>query len=518
MTICMILSAVLISLGGIASMTRQAQMLQQNSYFPSRYLKWLKGERTPKIYVSALSLVLTALLILFKSDIMCLIFSAISFIVRLYYAILTQKQSIKKLVFTARVKRQYATAVIMFAVISTFGCIYNIRLLLILGTVLSYIPALTVLLVRFLNTPAESAVTQWYVNDAKKKLREHSGLTVIGVTGSYGKTSTKYVLEAFLSQKYNVLITPQSFNTPMGIVRTVRGSLRPETQIFIAEMGAKKTGDIKEICDIANPNFGVITSVGPQHLDTFHSMENVTKTKFELADYVLKSGGTVFLNTDNELIAERARLMPSVSYGTNGDVSYKNVKYSEKGMSFDVAYNGGEIHIVTKLLGLHNVINITAATAVALKLRVAPCDIAYAAAKLRPVEHRLQLKSFIGGSLMLDDAYNANPVGSLEACRVLSQFEGKKKIIITPGLVELGEKEYDCNFELGRAAAKAADILVFVGKNRAIPLIDGAQKEKFSGEMHTAESFKDAVSIISVSLKPDTVVLVENDLPDNYLK
>ncbi len=518
MSACMILSAVLISLGGLCSLTRQAQMLQQNSYFPSRYLNWLKGERSPKVFVSAFSLILTVLLILLKSDILCLIFSALSFLIRLYYAYLGQKKSIKKLVFTARVKRQYVAAVLLFALLTVLGAVLKLRALFLAATVLSYIPALTILLVRFFNSPAENAVSRWYVNDAKRMLREHSNLTVIGVTGSYGKTSTKYVLETFLSQKYNILITPQSFNTPMGIVRTVRGSLRPETQVFIAEMGAKKIGDIKEICDIANPQMGVITSVGPQHLDTFHSIENVVKTKFELADHVLRSGGTVFLNTDNELIAEKARLMSSVSYGKSGDVSYKNVRYSENGMSFDIAYKNGEIHIVTKLLGLHNVMNITAAAAVALKLFVAPRDIAFAATKLRPVEHRLQMKSFIGGSIMLDDAYNANPVGSLEACRVLSQFEGKKKIVITPGLVELGEKEYECNFELGRAAAKAADILVFVGKVRSKPLKEGAEKEGFSGEMHIVGSFKEALSAVSGALNRDTVVLVENDLPDNYLK
>lgn len=120
-----------------------------------------------------------------------------------------------------------------------------------------------------INHPMEAGINQHYINDAVRKLKSVPELTVIGVTGSYGKTSVKFYLQTLLQEKYNVLVTPESFNTPMGVVRTIRGSLKPTTEIFVCEMGARHVGDIKEICDMVHPDHGVITSIGPQHLETF---------------------------------------------------------------------------------------------------------------------------------------------------------------------------------------------------------------------------------------------------------
>ena len=129
-------------------------------------------------------------------------------------------------------------------------------------------------------------------------LQSCSNITVIGITGSYGKTSVKFYLNKLLSAKYNVLMTPESFNTPLGVVKTIRTSLKATHEIFICEMGAKNINDIKEICDIVHPKHGVITSIGPQHLESFKTVENVVKTKFELADAIDKNG-MVFLNYEN---------------------------------------------------------------------------------------------------------------------------------------------------------------------------------------------------------------------------
>lgn len=155
-----------------------------------------------------------------------------------------------------------------------------------------------------INHPMEAGINQHYINDAVKA-EKRPGLTVISVTGSYSKTSVKFYLQTLLQEKYNVLVTPESFNTPMGVVRTIRGSLKPTTEIFVCEMGARHVGDIKEICDMVHPNHGVITSIGPQHLETFFNMENIQKTKFELAD-ALPEGGMLFLNGDNDYIQQQA--------------------------------------------------------------------------------------------------------------------------------------------------------------------------------------------------------------------
>jgi len=507
----------IVAIGGVFSFTRQAQMLQQNSYFISRYFRWLKGEFTFRAVASIVFFAITVTLFLLDWEIPLLILSSIVTVFKIYYARLRQKASIKPLVYTARVKRQYFTASLLLLIFSLMGALlftYSYFFTL----VLSFFPCLTVIVVKVINQPIEFAITNWYINDAKKKLKAHKNVKVIGITGSYGKTSTKYVLAEFLQQKFNVVFTPQSFNTPLGVVITIRNSLKGETGILIAEMGAKNVGDIKEICDIVNPDIGIITSVGPQHLDTFGSIENVTNTKFELADSVLSKGGEVFLNTDNEIIRKRAETIDCITYGENGEFKAQNITYSPLGAQFDIVHPEGSIHIKTKLLGLHNVLNITAAAAVAIKLGVKEKDIAFAAARLKPVSHRLEMKAFIGGSTLLDDAYNANPVGSIAAVEVLSQFEGMKKVIVTPGLVELGDKEYECNYNLGVAAAKVCDTMIFVGPERAIPMEKAAKDTGFKGELHIVKSFKEAMGILSKIAKKDTVILFENDLPDNYSK
>ena len=504
-------------LGGLFSLTRQAQMLQQNSYYPSRYIKWLKGEKCGLTVFSLLVCLLLVLFLFLKWGIALLILSVISTAFKISRARRLQKKSIKKLVYTARVKRQYATLTVLLIGMFLLG-VFVSAYFFIPGLALSFMPAVSILLVRTLNAPLERMVSNYFISDAKRLLKSHQNLKVIGITGSYGKTSTKYILVEILSEKFNCLFTPQSFNTPLGVVRTVRENLRADTNVFITEMGAKNVGDIKEICDIASPDVAVITSVGPQHLDTFKSIENVTKTKFELADSVLKKGGKIFLNTDNEYIKAKSKGYPHTSYGVTGDVSYKNVNYTKSGVEFDVENGEVTVHIVTKLLGIHNVENITAAVAVALSLGVSPRDIEFAARKLKPISHRLEMKKFIGGALLLDDAYNANPVGSIEAVNVLGSFEGYKKIIVTPGLVELGEKEYECNYNLGRAASKEADVIILVGKMRAVPLKAACDDAGYEKELHIVDAFSDALEILKQKADDKTVILIENDLPDNYSK
>ena len=398
------------------------------------------------------------------------------------------------------------------------GILVN-SLIYTLSCIFSFIPSVLVALSIIVTKPIEKSINRYYTNDAKKILKSIDGLKVIGITGSYGKTSTKYILGRMLSEKFNTVITPQSFNTPLGVVRTIREKIKPQTEIFVAEMGAKNVGDIKEICDIVKPTLGIITSVGPQHLDTFKSIENVVSTKFELANECSKNDGTVFLNTDNELIAKNDFGGKSITFGTKDSNDYKaeNIKYGRNGLSFTLTHFDKSFKIASKLLGIHNALNIAAAAAVCCELGMNEKDITFAALKLVPVEHRLEMKNYISGSLLIDDAYNANPSGSLEAVRVLGSFEGMKKIIVTPGLVELGEKEYECNKNLGIEAAKHCDIIILVGKKRSVPIADGVKEQGFNeSNLYIAESFKDAVGIFSPMCDKNTVILFENDLPDNY--
>ncbi len=515
-------SLCLAGVSGLFSLTRQLQMLQQNSYFPKRYMGWLK-DNLP--LGDILLFLVYSLLFAFKFFISLVIFNAAVLALRIPRHLNLQKKSIKKLVFTPRIKRLFGTAILLQALLIGLYAIFPLKatgvVAMDLSLFLSYVTPLLTFIIWGITFPVEKCISAWYVNDAKKKLKAFGNLKVIGITGSYGKTTTKFILTRILSEKFNVVCTPQSFNTPMGVVRTVRESLKSQTQIFVCEMGAKNVGDIEEICKIANPDYGIITSVGPQHLETFKSVDNVFKTKFELADRVRAKGGTVFVNADSEDIRSRISLSDFSTYGTyeNAHCKVSNILSGREGSTFDLSFKDGTVvSLTTKLLGRHSIVNIAGAAAIAYSLGVSPADIKFAVAALKPTEHRLELKNSINRSLLIDDAYNANPEGSLEAVNVLASFKDMKKVIITPGLIELGEREEQCNFDLGVACGKHCDVIILVGKNRSKPIYNGVCSTEFDREsLYTAASFKEAMEIYSKFADSNTCVLLENDLPDNYL-
>ncbi len=518
-----ILTAVCIiaAIAPLFSSYRQLQMLQQNSYYPSRYLKWLYDSFFNRLL--ALTLVFCALSVVFKFSMIAELLVAIGYLLsQIYFAFIAAKKSIKKLVFTARIRRMLITEVVLcialcVLAVSFVGVKQGIFFsLLILFSVFS---PLLILLAWAINYPIEMLISKYYIKDAEKIIKSHPDLKVIGVTGSFGKTSTKFILSRILSEKYNVLATPKSYNTTMGVVRTVREQLRPQTQVFVCEMGAKNIGDIKEICDIVHPSIGVITAVGAQHLETFRNVGNVFKAKFELYDECARNSGKVYVNAESAELSSRLGSRVAIGYGIkNGSVYAKDVKFGREGASFTVCLDDAEIPLKTKLLGKHSVINITGAAAVAYDLGVSPEQIRFAVAHLEPTEHRLEMKPSVAGSIMIDDAYNANPEGCIEAVNVLSHFKGMKKVIITPGLVELGEKEYDFNFKLGLAATKVCDEIILVGKKRSEPMDKAVRSTDFdTAHLHIVSSFAEAMQVLSSFADSNTVFLVENDLPDNYL-
>ena len=473
-------------------------------------------------------LIITAALAFVKATRYLPIIAIIELVLRIFSYKSNAKKSIKKLVYTARIKRLITTDIVIFIVLillSVFipyeilGGIFTTILLIMV-----HFSEITVLLVNFLNKPIESTINNHYINDAKRILAQHKNLVTIGVTGSYGKTSVKFILNRILNESYNTTATPESFNTPMGIVRTVREHMKPQTDIFIAEMGAKNQDDIKELCELCHPSLGIITAVGPQHLETFGSIEKVAKTKFELADEVInKPNGKIYINFDSvpakeyaETITDKTKI---VSFGTSAECDCKaeNISYSPQGTSFTIKYKEHTFSVSCKLLGKHSVTNILGAVAIALDIGVSAKSIRFAVSSLKAAAHRLELKPFLNNSVLIDDAYNSNPEGCLEAVRVLGSFEGMRRIIVTPGLVELGDKEYDYNFTLGEECTKYCDDIILVGVKRAVPMQDAIAKTKFnSSNVFVVETFKDAMEHLKGMTDRNTVVLFENDLPDNY--
>ncbi len=451
-------------------------MFQQNSYRPERYLRWLRSNPLPHF----------------------------------------RRSSKVKFVFTRRMRRLFAMAAALFIP----GCIFSIWAAVLMAVFTPFV----LLLANLLCAPLEQSIARWYYRDAQRILREHADLIVIGVTGSFGKTSTKNYLYRILSEKYNVLMTPGNFNTLLGVVRTIREHLEPYHQVLIVEMGAKCRGDIKQICDLVHPEIGIVTAVGEMHLETFGSLENIQKTKFELVE-ALPANGYAVMNAESRGIASYAGIpahCTTDSYGIDAhrcSARASGIVYSGEGMSFDFITKGGAEHYQTRLLGENNVLNLCAALLVSEHLGVDAESRKRAVSKIQSVEHRLSI-SRKGGIIVLDDAYNSNPEGAAMAFSVLRSMslpDGARRIIITPGFVEMGPaQQRECR-KLGELASKSADMLVIVNKINRQAILQGALEGGMSeSQIICADTLKEALASIGGYLTPGSAVLYENDLPDMF--
>jgi UDP-N-acetylmuramoyl-tripeptide--D-alanyl-D-alanine ligase len=420
----------------------------------------------------------------------------------------------KKLAFTKRMQRLIAMTLLVWVFLLLLAMLetMTIPLLVLLA------PALP-LIAGWIMQPVERGINQRFFNDAKARLKKRDDLIKIGITGSYGKTSTKFILAAILSQKYNVLASPSSFNTPMGLTRVIREQLKDEHQVFIAEMGARHVGDIEELCGLVEPKYGMITSVGKQHLETFFTLENIINTKYELIA-ALPRDGIAFFADDGGIVRgmwERANIEKIISgFADDCFVTARDISVSERGSSFTLCFGEECAQVNTKLLGRHNISNILLCCAVALKLGVSLSQIKNALAKLEPVEHRLQLIKGAGGLTIIDDAFNSNPAGAKAALDVIKEFSGRR-VIITPGMVELGDEEAELNRQFGRQMAKSVDTAVLLGRKRCAPIRQGLLDEGFPEEsILMVDSLNEAMGQIHKYAGAGDVLLFENDLPDNY--
>jgi UDP-N-acetylmuramoyl-tripeptide--D-alanyl-D-alanine ligase len=371
--------------------------------------------------------------------------------------------------------------------------------------------------------PVESAIQEGFKNDARAKLRERSDLTVIGITGSYGKTSTKFILAELLRQRYSVYATPSSYNTPMGMCLAINEKLKPEHQVLVLEYGIRYRGDIEELCDIARPDISVITTVGLAHLETMGSIENIATEKGDLVEY-MKPDGTTVLNVDNDHVRRMESRAPgpvwrvSVDEAEGADITARDISYGTDGASFTVRDDAGDEAVFqTRLLGKHNVLNIVLAVAVGRAMGLRLRQMAHAVRRVQPVEHRLQLRQE-GDVTIIDDAFNSNPIGFRNAVEILARMDGGRRVIVTPGMVELGERQWEENKALGaHIAAHEIDRVVLVGKEQTEALQAGLQEADYPADcIEIADSLFDAQDFLKQYLAAGDVVLYENDLPDQY--
>lgn len=500
--------------------SRTLMMLQQNSYRIDRYNRYLNnsGEMT------SVGKLLGAALLLF-----CLIgwvpmwmAAALQIIFFVIYKVKALRKKYKKpLVVTPRVNRLYGAMYCIFVLLCVwFSLGQSLEgVFMAIATVALgcwFASPWIAMAAVWLLKPVEKRINQKYVDDAARIIASMPDLKVIGITGSYGKTSTKHYLQRILSEKFSVCMTPGSFNTTMGVVRTIREYLKPYDQVFICEMGAKQPGDIKEICDLVHPVCGIVTAVGPQHLESFKTIENVQRTKFELIDS-LPADGLAIINDDFPFVANRpVSNVEAIRYGVKGrpEIQYwvDDINYSASGTDFTIwSHDAEPLRLHTQLVGECNVSNLVAAVIVGLRLGVSREQIAYAVEKIEQVEHRLSIKRLPGNVTIIDDAFNSNPTGSAMALDVLAAMPGTR-VIITPGMIELGSEQFELNRKFGEKIACSCDVAIIVGHYNREAILAGLEGTKGVNVL-PVDSFTEALTLLP---KSDYTVLYENDLPDTF--
>ena len=511
-------------------------IFQLEGYKPTEYAGWVRTRMRPLVFrrshlAGLVLLVVGALGIRFVAPrpTLLLVLGAwvVAFASSRAYRSLRPK---KPLVYTHRMRRLLAAAVVFVAAPVAAGAAVGLGLgapegflAYLAGLLVADLGApLWVLLAGLVMRPVETAIQRGFKREARRRLQARPDLTVVGITGSYGKTSVKFIVAEILSQRFNVLATPGSFNTPMGICLVMNTKLRPEHQVLVLEYGMRHPGDIRELCAIAAPDVAVVTSVGVAHLETMGSVANIAREKGELIACA-KQGAPVVLNADDPHVAAMAERADgrvwrvSAEGREDADLVARDIRYGPEGATFIVRDDTGkEVTVRTQLLGKHNVANILMGLAVGRAMGLRLRQMAHAIARIAPVPHRLQLRRE-GPVIVIDDAFNSNPVGARNAVEILGRFDTGRRIIVTPGMIELGERQWEENHTFGEHIARNVDLAVLVGERQTRPIREGLRAAGFPEEnVKVVASLFEARDFLQTFLRPGDVVLYENDLPDQY--
>ena len=504
---------------GSVRAVRALHIWQMDSYIVSRYLGWL-FEKPLERYVEAIGLAVCTAAALAPVPFGWVGIAAVCGF--LFFRQDTTPAK-KTLDYTARAKRTLLTARTLLGAAAMLLFFSPVPVWLGAALLLHGAPW-AVLAANILLKPVQAHINRGFVKQARRRLAELKPL-VIGVAGSYGKTSTKYFIDTLLTRKRTVIKSPGNFNTLLGITRVINEMLKPEHEIFIAEMGAYQRGEVKEIAELVHPKIGIITSIGPEHFERFLTMENIEETNYELVAALPADGLAVF-NGDNEhcrKLAARTRHTRVALYSLDntrgdGDLWAEGVAHTREGLHFTIASKeGGRVPVKTRIVGRHNVLNILGASRIALELGLTLEECAAGIAMLAPAPNRLEVKPGAAGTTIIDDSYNSNPIGAAEALHVLSQFTGGKRVLVTPGMIELGTLHQEKNEELGYLASQCADFVILVGPEQTKPIQDGLRRGGFpEGSLRVIKDLSETQAIFQKMLRPGDVILFENDLPDLY--
>ncbi|HTA14679.1 MAG TPA: UDP-N-acetylmuramoyl-tripeptide--D-alanyl-D-alanine ligase [Solirubrobacteraceae bacterium] len=496
-----------------------------------------------------------------------------------------RREAVKPLVLTGRAKRLLATAlapptllVIAAITLAAVGLsTISLAALLAIGLLLLVGAPWTLLGANQLLKPLQSQINRRYLQRARRSLRDWDPL-VVGITGSYGKTTTKFCVGAVLAADRPTLVTPESYNSFLGVLRTINEHLRQAHRAFVVEMGMFRRGDIAELCELVHPTIGVITAIGPMHLERLGSIEQIAAAKGELLDALPAEGHFVTNGEDPRCLELAARAtVPVTLFGIHDpkagpsedgihdpkaglsedgihdpkagpsedataspageptqstpqkspkstaavQVIARDVRLAEGRTTFQLQLDGPDspqIPVSAALLGRHNVLNLLAAAAVGHVLGIEPARIAEGLSRVESPAHRLQpIHNRRAGVVVIDDAYNSNPDGAASALEVLREHPATRRLLVTPGMVELGELETELNRRFGEQAGAVCDLVILVGSARTVPIREGlAGVGMDPANVHVVRDIAEATALLARLTRAGDVVLFENDLPDTY--
>ena len=521
MTVALALLAVAAVLAGRLHVL--LHVFQQEHYENARLYVWVRRDLERRLATPAAAAVLCGGVL---ADFLGAIVAAAGLAAAAVYAVLAwRREQVKPLVFTARAKRLYAAGLVIALIPPVLSGVFGGPSAVGVAGALTVLAAPWLLgLANVALRPYQRLETRRYVRSAQRKLDDIRPL-VIGISGSFGKTTTKGCVAAALDVSGPTYPTPASYNSYLGVVRAINEGLEPRHETFVAELGSYRIGDIAELCELVRPTIGVLTSLGPAHLERFGSMDAIEQAEGEVAD-ALPDDGLFLTRADDErcrrVARERARcraLLFSPAPHPEADLWAESIAVSAGGTDFEIRWrhDPDPLAVRSRLLGEPNVANLLAAAAVARDRGSTPAQIARALKRVAPPKHRLEpIVNQAAGIVVIDDSYNSNPVGAAAALSVLAAHAAERRILVTPGMVELGPQEAEENRRLGELAAAVCDVCLLAGPlapHIRAGLLDAGFPEE---QVIIARDGPAAHAELAGMSRRGDVILFENDLPDVY--
>ncbi|MFT5530794.1 MAG: UDP-N-acetylmuramoyl-tripeptide--D-alanyl-D-alanine ligase [Candidatus Poriferisodalaceae bacterium] len=364
--------------------------------------------------------------------------------------------------------------------------------------------------VLYVLAPVERRVARRFVVAAQARLEQIDPVRV-AITGSYGKTTIKGYVRHLIGNSRSTLATPASFNNTAGLSRAINESLSLETEVFIAEMGTYGPGEIAKMCSWIRPSISVLASIGPVHLERFGDLDTIVSSKAE----IFGTSRTAILNIDAHGLAHEAvrlaasgiRVIRCSALDPEADV------YCCNDAGRLTVTNLGEVVIAGMELDAAPT-NVACSVAVASALGIDNATIAERLPTVPTADHRRQVVVSPSGITVIDDTYNSNPAGAAAAVETLERLNANRKVVVTPGMVELGARQRPENERFAEKAARIADDLIIVSRINRDALEFGARDQRAT--VHHVATREDAVEWVRAHLQAGDAVLYENDLPDHF--